>query len=536
MVIESDAPYRPEYFADSQPSARDLPRPTFGRPQEIRGGNVKHVRTVAWSHDGRKVATGGEYKEILLFDAKSSVDSKPTGSLPSSSKPSPHNGHVGAIAWSPVDPNILVSGDKGSSAGGVVAIWHLSSPSSPAATFKISGDVLHIAFHPSGRHFAVVCPQKNKDEVFFFWLTDVDGREVWARREDIALGGALMDIGSEEINSLRFINSGKLVCAVSNDGSINAWVYPSQLQMSKELEEDRAAPEVEVQIPESGPSTAPSTPKPAADDDAAGGEKSRATSPTEETADQTRAGEAEDKEVVAEEGDVDMGEAGAEPATNGEAKEDSGAHGAAQAEAKVEETQSETQDQPATPAVGALKEKIGDVEMADNSTTEAAPSTPLPTSSAAPSRRPSPPASIKNENPIEKRKARQLQRLRHSICHSASLLSLAFDPQGRYLAVGGQDALLSMFDTNEWICERTFDACTAAIRQIAFSSDGEFIALGGDDTYIAIVSVYTGATIAKLPVHGMVNAISWHPSKNWLAYSYSGKTGVPLWYVAYQET
>ncbi|WVF69881.1 hypothetical protein IAT40_004664 [Kwoniella sp. CBS 6097] len=550
MVNESDTPYRPEYFPNLQPSARDLPKPAFGRPQEVRGGNVKHVRTVAWSHDGRKVATGGEYKDLLLFDAKSSVDSKPFRSLPSSSsKPSPHNGHVGAIAWSPVDPNVLISGDKGSSAGGVVAIWHLSSPSSPVATFNISGDVLHIAFHPSGRHFAVVCPQKNKDEVFFFWLTEVDGQEVWARRDDIALGGALMDIGSEEINSLRFINSGKLVCAVSNDGSINAWVYPLQLQIPNERELP-AAPQ--LQIPESGLSTAPSSPRPTADDDAALRGKSRAASPSDDAPDQTRAGEAEeDKEAVAEEGDVEMGNGDGEDAAASElpvdveVKEGTEAeNGEVQPIVKVEESvESTTQDQPGTPAVGeATEEKTGDVEMIDNATTEPAPSTPLPVSSAAPSRRPSPPAPAeKTTRPAtatttEKKKARQLQRLRHAICHSASLLSLAFDPQGRYLAVGGQDALLSMFDTREWICERTFDVCTAAIRQIAFSHDGEFIALGGDDTYIAIVSVYTGATIAKLPVHGMVNAISWHPSKNWLAYSYSGKTGVPLWYVAYQET
>ena len=30
----------------------------------------------------------------------------------------------------------------------------------------------------------------------------------------------------------------------------------------------------------------------------------------------------------------------------------------------------------------------------------------------------------------------------------------------RFLAVGGQDALLSLFDTRDWICVRTFDVCT----------------------------------------------------------------------------
>ena len=61
---------------------------------------------------------------------------------------------------------------------------------------------------------------------------------------------------------------------------------------------------------------------------------------------------------------------------------------------------------------------------------------------------------------LDKKRAKQLRRLRHAVCHSASLLALAFDPLGRFLAVGGQDALLSLFDTREWICQRTFDACT----------------------------------------------------------------------------
>jgi hypothetical protein len=30
----------------------------------------------------------------------------------------------------------------------------------------------------------------------------------------------------------------------------------------------------------------------------------------------------------------------------------------------------------------------------------------------------------------------------------------------RFMAIGGQDAMLSLFDTQDWICQRTFDMCT----------------------------------------------------------------------------
>ena len=54
-------------------------------------------------------------------------------------------------------------------------------------------------------------------------------------------------------------------------------------------------------------------------------------------------------------------------------------------------------------------------------------------------------------------KARQLTRIKHAIVYSASLLAMGLDPTGRYLAVGGQDALLSLFTTRDWICVRTCD-------------------------------------------------------------------------------
>ena len=71
------------------------------------------------------------------------------------------------------------------------------APSAPTATFKITGDVLHIAFHPSGQQFAVVCPRSTRDEVFFYHLTPAG----WEARGDIAMGGPLIDIGAEEVSA-----------------------------------------------------------------------------------------------------------------------------------------------------------------------------------------------------------------------------------------------------------------------------------------------------------------------------------------------
>lgn len=78
-----------------------------------------------------------------------------------------------------------------------------TEPKTAVATFRIPSDILHLAFHPSGNHFAVVCP-KSRDEAYFYWRVLKDGmgpETVWERRDDVGLGGPLIDIGSEEVRN-----------------------------------------------------------------------------------------------------------------------------------------------------------------------------------------------------------------------------------------------------------------------------------------------------------------------------------------------
>ena len=112
---------------------------------------------------------------------------------------------------------------------------------------------------------------------------------------------------------------------------------------------------------------------------------------------------------------------------------------------------------------------------------------------------------------------------------------------------------------------------SAAIRYCPFSSDGELIAIAGDDRNIYIVSfrclaqrihlcspsrsaplvmiqyahsnkahaqvsVFSGQTVAKIAVTGVIMCIAWHPNKNWLVYSTNARTmATPVWYIAYQD-
>lgn len=62
-------------------------------------------------------------------------------------------------------------------------------------------------------------------------------------------------------------------------------------------------------------------------------------------------------------------------------------------------------------------------------------------------------------------------------------------PTGRYLAIGGTDALISLWDTYEWVCRRTLVGMQGNVKTVSFSWDGSFIAGGSDEgTGIEIVS------------------------------------------------
>lgn len=149
---------------------------------------------LAWNSDGTRLATGTESGGLRIWNARvdkagATVDSSGTTLLPSSSKSTnPHSGIVAALAWSSTDPNILVSGSKADKAK-TIAVWDVSKPVAPIATFNFPGDVLHLAFHPSLDQFAAVCPQRTRDEVFFFWRVERDGEMKWEKREDVRVGG-----------------------------------------------------------------------------------------------------------------------------------------------------------------------------------------------------------------------------------------------------------------------------------------------------------------------------------------------------------
>ena len=94
--------------------------------------------------------------------------------------------------------------------------------------------------------------------------------------------------------------------------------------------------------------------------------------------------------------------------------------------------------------------------------------------------------------------------------HVGGCVAAALDPRGRYLASGGFDSIVNLFDTSEWIAARTITVCECvfycllplclystasrltlnarqAISDLSFSHDGEYLAIAGAGNYIDIV-------------------------------------------------
>lgn len=111
--------------------------------------------------------------------------------------------------------------------------------------------------------------------------------------------------------------------------------------------------------------------------------------------------------------------------------------------------------------------------------------------------------------------------------HTAACLCVSLSPTSRYLAVGGGDSLISLWDTTDWICKRTVSSAGGgAVRAISWSWDGRFIVGACDEVDCAGVGVEifhaeTGDSVYTVPTDGahVVPAVAWHPSRYCLAYS-----------------
>jgi len=113
--------------------------------------------------------------------------------------------------------------------------------------------------------------------------------------------------------------------------------------------------------------------------------------------------------------------------------------------------------------------------------------------------------------------------------HSDSVLSIAWSPDGRCLASGSQDNTIRLWDPASGACTHTLSGHSSVEYTIAWSPDGRCLASGSKDKTIRLWDPASGACTHTLSGHSVsVRTIAWSPDGRCLA-SGSLDNTIRLW-------
>jgi WD40 repeat protein len=123
--------------------------------------------------------------------------------------------------------------------------------------------------------------------------------------------------------------------------------------------------------------------------------------------------------------------------------------------------------------------------------------------------------------------------------HTDWVLCLAFAPDGKALASGGYDGLVRLWDAGSGKKVRDLSAApvpppkqppeVSAVLSLAFSPDGKTVAIGSADGLIRLANVADGKMVRALPGHtSAVAGLAFHPGGKLLASAGKDRT-VRLW-------
>ncbi|KAF4998852.1 hypothetical protein FDECE_11695 [Fusarium decemcellulare] len=89
--------------------------------------------------------------------------------------------------------------------------------------------------------------------------------------------------------------------------------------------------------------------------------------------------------------------------------------------------------------------------------------------------------------------------------HTSSCLTAELQPTGRYLATGGSDSIIALWDTTDWICQRTITRMVGPVKSLRSG--------------LEISHVETGDHVHTFKTAGACPVVAWAPTRYCLAYS-----------------
>ena len=103
--------------------------------------------------------------------------------------------------------------------------------------------------------------------------------------------------------------------------------------------------------------------------------------------------------------------------------------------------------------------------------------------------------------------------------HTANCYCIEFSADGERFAVGGADALVSIWSVKDLVCERTCSRLEWPVRTLSFSHDSQYVASGSEDTMIDIAEVASAEQAHAISVNAPMNTVAWHPKRLLLAFA-----------------
>ncbi|KAM8907765.1 THO complex subunit 3 [Spinachia spinachia] len=179
------------YYQEMQESFRNN-----NKSREFPAHTAK-VHSVAWSCDGRRLASGS-------FDKTASVFVLEKDRLVKENNYRGHSDSVDQLCWHPTNPDLFVtaSGDK------TIRIWDVRTTKC-IATVNTKGENINICWSPDGQTIAV----GNKDDV----VTFIDAKTHRSRAEEQF---------KFEVNEISWNNDNDMFFLTNGNGCINVLSYP----------------------------------------------------------------------------------------------------------------------------------------------------------------------------------------------------------------------------------------------------------------------------------------------------------------------
>ncbi len=123
----------------------------------------------------------------------------------------------------------------------------------------------------------------------------------------------------------------------------------------------------------------------------------------------------------------------------------------------------------------------------------------------------------------------EIQPIRTLYGHTGAVCSVAFSPDGKILASGGDDGLVKLWDVATGNLLRVLLRHTKSVYSVAFSPDGKMLASGSLDNTITVWEVDTGKELHTFSGHrGPVRSVVFSPDGEFII-SGSGDNKIKLW-------